>query len=162
MVRHNQALAGLLVVAIVLLAATPAVACNYGKFGLSPGDSSQATVDGVFRGEYSETKGWRVDRWREQASLASQQATDTPGKLSLAWALHMSGQTPQALAIYQGLLKLNPSDYETLCSYATVLQAQRNYTLAKQTLEKAIALKPGFRNRARILATLKLTCLSPN
>lgn len=125
-----------------------AVACNYSRYGLSPGDDSQATVDGLFRGEYNENKEWRANDWRQQVKLVSDDATDLAGKLDLAWALHMAGERQQAVALYEELLKPDPDNYEVLCSYATILQHYRVYDRAAALLKQAIALKPGFRNRA--------------
>jgi len=137
-----------LLVILGLTLCIPAVACNYGKYGLTPGKDSQATVDGLFRGEYEKQRTWKVAQWREAAIQDQQAATDLPGKLDLAWNYYMQGNFAQADKIYQQLLADHPASYELLCSYATALQGQRRHTQAKQLLQKAIAQKPGFRHRA--------------
>lgn len=141
---------GFLWIASAFLIAAPVAvsACNYSKYGLKAGDSSQTTVDGLFRGIYDERKDFKTQDWRAEAADAAGNATDIPGKLDHAWALHMANEQEKALSIYQEILQAQPDNYEALCSYATVLHANRRYTAAKEILQKAIALKPGFRDRA--------------
>lgn len=144
----------ILIAATLLTVTAPSIlhACNYGKYGLKPGSNSQATVDGLFRGTYTDRESWRASReWRTAAQNDRDLATDIPGKLNYAWSLLMSGEQNQAFAIYQQLLKDQPDNYEIFCSYATALHAARNYSAARDTLQKAIQLKPGFRNHAEEL-----------
>jgi tetratricopeptide (TPR) repeat protein len=143
-IRVVFALALLAVVTIPALAP----ACSYSKYGFKAGNDSQADVDDLFRGVYEERKTWKSREWRQEAQVVEADATDVPGKLTYAWAVLMAGDTDKALGTYQDLLKTNPNNYEVLCSYATALHALKRYAPARETLKKAIALKPGFRNRA--------------
>ncbi len=146
-----QAIVAAPLLAILFLPAY-APACNYGKYGLKLGDGSQATVDGLFRGRYNEQLNWRANpEWTEAALIDQDAATDIPGNLDYAWSLFMSGKRQESYAIYQQLMKDDPNHYEVLCSFATVLHLDRRYAEATSTLEKAIGLKPGFRNRAEEL-----------
>lgn len=134
---------------VILFIPGHAGACNYGKYGLKPGSGSQATVDGLFRGRYNDYLNWRANpEWTEAALIDQDAAMDIPGKLDYAWSLLMSGKSRESYAVYQQLLKDHPDHYEILCSYATALHLDRKYAEAASLLEKAISLKPGFRNRA--------------
>ncbi len=123
-------------------------ACSYGDFGIDPDDPSKATVDKIFSGAFDTKKDFKVSDWRQEIKLLPDNPTEVSDKLTLAWALHKSGDSRKALTIYQQILQVAPGDYETLCSYATVLHAMRQYEPARQALTKAIALKPGFRDHA--------------
>lgn len=137
-------------VVVVVGMSAPAMACNYGKYGLTAGDSTQATVKGLFQGSYDAQKAFLVADWRREAEDLSD-ATDKPGRLGYAWALHRSSQADRSAQVYEEMLRAAPEDYEVLCSYATMLHENRRYPQARTTLEKAIALKPGFRSRAEEL-----------
>lgn len=147
-IKRNRTLLCVALTLALLALPTVGSACNYGKHGLGPGEPVPATVDKLFSGQYDERKEWKTADWRLEVEAIQDLATDVPGKLSLAWALHMAGQNNKALPIYQQILRATPDHYETLCSYATVLHAMRQYAPAREALSKAIALKPGYRNRA--------------
>lgn len=140
-----------LIAVALLCCAAIAPACNYGRYGLTPGKEEAATVDGLFRGEYAQYDSWKLDDWKRAASQDSGDTGNTAGQLNYAYALLMSGQNAQSLAIYQKLLQADPTNYEVLCSYATALHILRQYPSAIETLKKAIALKPGFRSGAEEL-----------
>lgn len=144
-VRLRMAVAS---VALLVFAADGTVACNYSRYGFKPGDKDQADVDGLFRGIYEERKHFKTKEWRAEARDAAASATDIPGKLDHAWALHMANEGEQALAIYREILKAEPDHYEALCSYATVLHEMKQYQPARDALTKAASLKPGFRQSA--------------
>jgi tetratricopeptide (TPR) repeat protein len=110
-------------------------------------------VDGLFQGTYEEDrKAWLTNDWRREVknleSAGDSTSVEVVPRLDYAWALHMAGQNPKSIGIYQAILKSNPGNYETLCSYATVLHEMKQYPQAAAELKKAIALKPDFRHRA--------------
>lgn len=136
-------------VAVIVFGWTAAAsACNYGRYGLTLGKEESSTVDGLFRGEYFKHDSWKLDDWKRAAIQDENEIGDTAGRLNYAWALLMSGQSAQAMAVYQKLLQAEPASYEVLCSYATALHILNQWPAAMETLKKAIALKPGFRDGA--------------
>lgn len=141
------------VILIVAALGASAPACEYSQFGFEPGDSSQTTVDEVFAGRFDERSKAKflTQDWRNTVRDLQAQGAATGSEmqqLSLAWASHMASDDKTAIALYNKLLQQNPSNYEALCSYATVLHSQRQYDAAATTLKKAIQLKPGFRHYA--------------
>lgn len=137
---------------LVLLLSSAGHTCPYNSFsGLKPGGQSQAKVEDLFRGVYDLTKEKYElvqDSIDDLAARAGANPSDAALQNDYAFALFYTGKVQQSLAVYQQALKTNPNHYETLCSYATVLQFMNRLPEAAAVLKQAIALKPGFRNRA--------------
>lgn len=142
---------GVAAVMLAMAVPMPAAACVYGKYAFKPGSSSQSAVMGLFRGTYEEDRDLKVSDWRQMAMADRDDATDTPGKLNYAWALFKGGEQAQAMALLQQVVQAEPENYEALCTYATVLHEMRQYAPARAALQKAVSLKPGFRNHAEEL-----------
>jgi Flp pilus assembly protein TadD len=130
--------------------------CFYSTYSFNTDKNSQTDLEDVLLDRYAEqekAKGGTNYYAREVARLEKQLPTkrrDPSFLRDYGYLLHITGNTPQAVKIWEEALALAPNDYALLCNLATAYQllGVENYPKARKLLEKAVQQKPGFRHHA--------------
>ncbi len=133
--------------------------CFYSSYSLNTKDNTQTSLEDVLLDRITEAEKARgISRFyaNELSKLEKQylQRRNDPDFLrDYGYLLHITGNTPRALAIWEEALKLRPNDFALLCNLGTVHQilGRNHYDKAREYLEKAVKLKPGFRHGAEEL-----------
>lgn len=144
------------IVCIFSLFSAAANACFYSAYYFNATSNSQTNLDDLLLDRYAEqdkARGGTNFYARELKQFEkdlSQRRNDPAFLRDYGYLLHVTGNTPQAVRIWEEALALAPNDYELLCNLATAYQilGVTNYEKAKDFLERAIKLKPGFRHHA--------------
>lgn len=133
--------------------------CFYSSYSLNTEDNTQTSLEDVLLDRITEAEKARgISRFyaNELAKLEkqySQRRTDPDFLRDYGYLLHITGNTPRALAVWEEALKLRPNDYALLCNLGTVHQilGRTHYEKAREYLARAVKLKPGFRHGAEEL-----------
>ncbi|MCX7626679.1 MAG: hypothetical protein N2Z21_10800 [Candidatus Sumerlaeaceae bacterium] len=131
-------------------------ACLYSSYHFNTTSNSQTDLEDLLLDRYAEeekSRGGSNFYARELKQLekeSSQRRKDPTFLRDYGYLLHVTGNTPQAVRVWEEALALAPNDYALLCNLATGYQilGVANYEKAKSLLERATRLKPGFRHHA--------------
>jgi Flp pilus assembly protein TadD len=134
-------------------------ACFYSTYALNTTDNTQTSLEDILLDRLAEAdkaRGGASYYARELAKLEKelpQRRRDPAFLRDYGYILHVTGNTPRAIAIWEEALKLAPEDYALLCNLATAHQilGRDHFATARTLLEKAVKLKPGFRHGAEEL-----------
>ncbi|MGC8740351.1 MAG: tetratricopeptide repeat protein [Candidatus Sumerlaeaceae bacterium] len=131
-------------------------ACFYSLYAFDTQHDSQTNLEDLLLDRYVEE-----EKSKARANFYSQELKrrerDLSGKRQdpeflrdYGYLLHVTGNTPTAIRIWEEALAKAPNDYALLCNLATAHQilGVDHYAKARELLQKAVRLKPGFRHKA--------------
>lgn len=156
---HARLRAALTFAAVATLAAalatgtTCACAAYYNPDALSATEENQTTVRGIIAGDYAPPEP-KIEREALQTRLESLEK-DKAARIGdpdfanhLAYLLLRRGRGDEADRLWAETVRAHPTHYPSLASWATAQQTRNQAAKAVPLLEKAVALRPGFRDGA--------------
>jgi Flp pilus assembly protein TadD len=131
-----------------------AIACFYSSYALDETKNDQTSLedllyDRLLEGEKSRTQvSFYAQELTKLRKQLPQKENDPKFLVDYGYILHVTGNTPEAIRVWEKARKLSPSDYRALCNLATAYQMMGDFEKATQLLKQAVQLKPGFRHSA--------------